>query len=98
MKLRLAQRKKQLELKRSGFLDEDDNKSTLSSNRVSMKQHPQSTRSFAKQLPRFGGFANGMLAELGLHEEQSADKSVGSPGLVDMGSQRPMPFSTKARD
>ena len=90
-KLRLAQRKKQLELKRSGFLDEDDNKSTLSNNRSAMRQHPQSTRSSVKYLPRFG---DGMLAEL--NELPPVDRS--NDEMVQGQPMRPQPFSTKARD
>ena len=63
-KIRLAQRKKQMELRRSGFLDEDDTRSNLSNNLG--KKHPMSTRAGADILPRFGGIEQGILAELNI--------------------------------
>ena len=94
-KMRLAQRKKQIELRRSGFLDEDDcNSNNLTE--TGGKVHPKSTRSI-KQSPGFGGIQGGMLAELNIDHLQHHDANK-SNELLQQLQMRPQPFSTKARD
>lgn len=56
--MRLAQRKKQMELQRSGFFDGDEDRQNM------IKRMPMSTKANSSFMPRFGGIANGMMEEL----------------------------------
>ena len=73
-----------MELRRSGFLDDDGTSSNLSNNR-GIKQHPLSTMSSNSYVPRFGGIAGGMLAEL-----QECSEDHPSPEQELMGTGQPL--------